>query len=258
MIAGVRFRDGRVFAACLPVKVAAVHHDTAERRAVAAQELGGGVQHDVRAVLDGSDQVRGTKGVVDGQGDAVFVSDGRDGVDIRNVGIGVAQGLEVDGLGVGLDGGLHLRRIVGVHKGSLDAVEGQRVGKQVVTAAINGLLRDNVIARLRQGLDGIGHGCGAGGQGQRAHAAFQRGDAFFQHILGGVGQAAVDVARILQAETGRRMGGVVKHEGRGLINGDGPCVGGGIGLLLADMKLQRFKFIVRHDMYLFFMIFPLL
>ena len=34
---------------------------------------------------------------------------GRDGIDIRNVGIGVAKGLKVDGLGIGLDGSLHLR-----------------------------------------------------------------------------------------------------------------------------------------------------
>ena len=126
------------------------------------------------------------------------------------------------------------------------------MGKQIVAAPINGLLRNDVIACLSQGLDGIGHGCGAGGQGQRTYAAFQCGDALFQYILSGVGQAAVNVARILQAETGRRMGGVVEHIGRGLINGDGPCVGGGIGLLLAHMELQRFEFIVRHDMYLFF------
>ena len=48
--------------------------------------------------------------------------------------------------------------------------------------------------------DRVGDGGGAGGHGQGAHAAFQRGDALLQDVLGGVRQAAVDVAGIRQAE----------------------------------------------------------
>ena len=47
------------------------------------------------------------------------------------------------------------------------------------------------------------------------------------------------------------MGGVVEHVGGGLIDGDGPGIGGGIGLFLAYVELKGFKLIVAHSRYLF-------
>ena len=64
VVAGVRGGNVGVTAAGLPVEVAAVHDDTAQRGAVAADELGSRVHHDVCAVLDGTDEVRGAKGIV--------------------------------------------------------------------------------------------------------------------------------------------------------------------------------------------------
>ena len=109
VIAGIGLRNRRKLTGGLPVELAGIHHDAAERRAMSADELGGGMQHDIRAMLNGPDQIGRAKGVVDHKGDLMGMGDRRDGVDIRNVGIGVAKGLEVDGLGIGLDGSLHLR-----------------------------------------------------------------------------------------------------------------------------------------------------
>ena len=218
---------------------------------MAADELGGGVDHDVGSVLNGPDQVGGAKGVVDDQGQTVLVGDLRDGVNVGNIAVGVAQGLQIDGLGVGLDGALHLRQIMGIHKSSGDAELGQRMGQQVEAAAVDGLLGNNVVAGLGQSLDGVCNGRGTGGQGQSRHAALQSRDALFQHILGGVGQAAVDVAGVRQAEPGRRVGGVAEDVGSGLVNGDRTGIGGGVSLFLADVELQSLKFIVTHGKYLF-------
>ena len=84
MVAGVGVSNVAVLAAGLPVELAAVHDDAAQGGAVAADELGGGVHHDVSAVLDGADQVRGAEGVVDDQRQAVLVGNGGNGI---NVGI---------------------------------------------------------------------------------------------------------------------------------------------------------------------------
>ena len=173
-------RCGAYLPAGLPVEGAAVHDDAAQAGAVAADELGGGVDHDVCAVLDGPDQIGGAEGVVDDQGQAVLVGDGGDGVDVGDVAVGVAQGLQVDCLGVVLDGALHLGQVVGVHKGGGDAVLGQGVGQQVVGAAVDGLLGHDVLAVPGQGLNGVGDGGGTGGHGQRSHAALQGGDALLQ------------------------------------------------------------------------------
>ena len=78
------------------------------------------------------------------------------------------------------------------------------------------------------------------------NAALQRRNALFQHILRGVGQSAVDIARICQTETCGGMGGVLKDVGRGLINRDSAGIGRGIGLFLPNMQLKGFKLVIAH------------
>ena len=134
MVAGVGISDISELAAGFPVKFAAVHDDAAQGGAVAADELGGRVDHDVCAVLDGADQVRGAEGVVDDQRQAVLVGNGGDGINVGDIAVGVAQGLQIDGLGVGLDGVLHFGQIVSVDKGGGHAELGQGVLQQVVAA----------------------------------------------------------------------------------------------------------------------------
>src|SRR5258708_34275870 len=55
-----------------PIELARVHDDTANRGAVPAQKLGGGVDHDVCSPLDGPHQRRRWRGVVDDQWQAVL------------------------------------------------------------------------------------------------------------------------------------------------------------------------------------------
>ena len=74
----------------LPVELAGIDDDAAQGGAVAADELGGRVDNDVRAVLNGADQVRGAEGVVDDQRQAVLVGNLGNGVNVGNVGVGVA------------------------------------------------------------------------------------------------------------------------------------------------------------------------
>ena len=148
VVAGVRLGDGGILAGGRPVKLAGVHDDAAQGGAVAADELGGGVDHDVRAVLDGADQIGRAEGVVDHQRQAVLVGDGRQWRRCRECQLlGLPRVSMIDGLGVGLDGAFHFRKIVDVHEGGGDAEAGQGVGQQVVAAAVNGLLGDDVVAR---------------------------------------------------------------------------------------------------------------
>ena len=204
---------------------------------MAADEFGGGVDHDVRPVFNGPDKVGRTEGVVDHQGQAVLMGDVRDGVDVRDVAVGIAQGLQIDGLGVVLDGSLQLGQVVGIHEGGPDAVLGQSVGQQVVAAAIDGLLRHNMIPRLGQCLDSIGDCRRAGGGGQRRHAALQGGKPLLQHILGGVGEPPVNVPGVRQPEPGGGVGGIAEHIGGCLINRHSPGIGSGVRPLLAHVEL---------------------
>ena len=249
MVAGIRLGDGGVLPGSRPIKLAGVHDDAAKCGSVAAEELGCGVDNDVRAVLDGADEVGRAEGVIHHQRNAVLVRQLGQGVDVGDVTVGIAQGLNVDGAGLGADGALHFLQIVDVHEIGGNAEAGQGVGEQVVAAAVDGLLGDKVAAVLTQRFQHVGNGRRAGGQRQRRHAAFQSSHPFFQHVLRGVGETAVNVAGVRQPEAGGGVGTVMEHVRGGGVNGNGPGIGSGVGLLLTDVELQGFKFIVRHNDY---------
>ena len=118
--------------------------------------------------------------------------------------------------------------------------------QQVVAAAVDGLLCHDVVTGLCQCLNGVGDGSCTGSGSQCCHAALQRCNALFEHILRGVGQTAVDVACIGQTKAVCGVLAVAEYIRRGLVDGHRTGIGGGVGLLLTDMKLQGLKFIFRH------------
>ena len=112
-----------------------------------------------------------------------------------------------------------------------------------------------MVPGLCQSLDGVGDGSGTGSGRQSRHAALQGCDALLKNVLGGVGQAAIDVAGVCQAEAVSSMLAVAEDIGSGLVNGHRAGIGSGIGLLLANMQLQGLKFIVRHRIFLLYLYF---
>jgi len=65
---------------------------------------------------------------------------------------------------------------------------------------------------------------------KRGGAAFEGCDTLFQHRVGRISDAGIDVAECLQAEQRGGVIGVVKHERRGLINRCRPRAGSRIRL----------------------------
>ena len=171
----------------------------------------------------------------------------RQRIDVRDVAVRIAQSLDVDGAGVVLNRGLHLGEVMDVYEARGDAEVGQRMGQQVVAAAVDRLLGDKVTAVLTQRLKGVGDRRRTRSDCQTGHAALQRRDALLKHVLGGVGQAAVDVACVGQAEARRRVLTVAEHIGRGGINRHRAGIGRRIGGLLANVELKGFKLVIRHD-----------
>ena len=105
---------------------------------------------------------------------------------------------------------------------------------------------------LRQSFDGVGDGRSAGSGGQSSDAALERCDALFKHVLCGVREPAVDVARVAKGEAVRRVLRVVEDIGSRRVDRDGAGIGGGVGLFLTDVELQSFKMIVGHNNFSFF------
>ena len=96
--------DGGVFIGMIgPRELAAIHDDAADGGAVAAQKLGGRVDHDIGAVLDRAAEIRRSHGVIDNQRHAGFVGDGRNLFDIQHVHARIGDGLAVDRARLGCD-----------------------------------------------------------------------------------------------------------------------------------------------------------
>ena len=120
---------------------------------------------------------------------------------------------------------------------------GQRQGvcQQVVGTAVNGLGCYDVLARLRQCLEGIVNCCRAGSNCQSSYAAFQGSDTLFEYAFSRVRQSAVDIAGITKTETVSCMLRVMEHIGSGCVDRNSSCVRYRICLFLTNVKLSRLK-----------------
>ena len=183
MVAGVGVGDLCILAARLPVEVSAIDDHAAERRAVATDELGGGVDDDVRAVLEWTEQVRGTEGVVDDDRETMLLGDLGNRIDIGDIGIGVAERLKVDGRGVVLDGALDLLEVVRVNEGHVHAELRDGVLEEVERAAVDGLLGNDMVACLGKCLHGQRDCRGTGGNGETGDAALESSDTVLEDRL---------------------------------------------------------------------------
>ena len=246
VIAGIWFGNGRILARGRPVEGPGIYDDAAQRGSVSAEELGCGVNNQIRAVLNGPDQVRCTKGIIHHQRQAVAVCQFSQRIDVGNIAVGISQGFNIDGPGVWLNSALHLVQVVDIHKAGGDAEIGQRMSQQIIAASVDGLLRHDVPPIQCQGLNRIGNSGCAGGQRQGGYTALQGRDPLLQHILGGVCQSAIDVSAFLQVKPGRGMGAVLKHIRRSGINRDRPGVRRRVGSLLSHMQLERLKSVIVH------------
>ena len=240
-VACVLLGELRELAGCNPVELAAIHNDAAESRAVTADKLGRGMHHDVGPVFDRANQVRRTEGVVDDQRDLVLVGDCRDGVDIRDVGMRVAERLDKDELRVALDGRLDTLEVVRVNERGLDAESAERMLQQVESTAVNRALGNHMVPAAGESRDGVGDGSSARSDCESGCTAFQGGNALFQDALGRVGDTAVDVTASLQNEAVGGVLGIVEHVRSGLVNRNRAGIGCGVCGFLANVELKSLK-----------------
>ena len=164
-----------------------------------------------------------------------------DCVDVGDIGVGVAQGLQIDNGGVVLNCALDLLEIMSIDKGSLDTKLRKRMLEQIVRATVDGLLSNHMVTGLRKRLDGIGNGSSTRRDGKARYASLERGDTILKDTLSRIGQASVNVAGISQAKAIGSVLGVAEDIARSLINGHSASIGCGIGALLANMQLKGIK-----------------
>lgn len=240
-VARVHFGEVRELAGASPVKLATIHDDAAESRAMATDELSGRMHHDVGTVFNRANQVRSTEGVVDDQRNLVLVGDFGNGFDIRDVGMRVAERFDKDELRVALDSSFDTLEVVGVNESRFDTEVAERVLQQVEGTAVNRTLCNHVVTLAGESRDGVGNGSCTGSDGESGNTTFEGSDTFFEHTLRRVVDTAIDVTGVLQGETVSGMLSAMEHVGSGLVDGNCARIGCGICMFLANVNLESFK-----------------
>ena len=168
---------------------------------------------------------------------------------VRHVVLRVAGRFEVNRAGVlvhQLAEGFRLARIEEPH---LDAELREGLREQRPRPAVQARRRDEVLPRVHDRQQGRGDRRLAAGERQSRRAAIERREAFFEHIVGGVHQAGVDVAEFLQGEQIGRVIGVLEHIAGRRVDRHGPRRGRGVGHL-PGVQRQSAKMmvgcVVRH------------
>ena len=199
---------------------------------MAADEFGGGINHDVYAVLNRLEQIRRNR-VVQNDRQIVLVRDFGQFVQIGYIIFRIADALGVNGFGFIRDGGLNIFRIAGIYEFDRDAEFAQSVMKEIVSAAVEIVERNYLVAGLRQSEYRQRDSGLAGSQSQRADAAVQLGQPFLKNVGSGIHQASVNVTEFAQTKKVSRVLGVLEHIRCGLINRHRPRVRGRIDHLPA-------------------------
>ena len=208
---------------------------------MSADELGCGVQRDVRAVEEWLAQIRRCHGVVDHERDAVFVGDRRDGLEIENVPLRVADRLGVEGLRIGTDRVAPRFKVVRiVNEADFDAQLGERVMQQVVSAPVEGRRGDDVSPVLGQ-IEQRDRLCSLTARHcQCSDPAVEGGHTLFEDCLCRVHDACVDVAELGKPEQCRGVRGVPEDVACRLVDrhrsGARGRVGYSPGVYLAGLK----------------------
>lgn len=144
MIAGIRLGELRKPSGGLPVEGAAVYDDAAQGGAVSADKFGSRVNHNIRAMLNGPDQIGGAEGVIDDQGNLMLMGELGQRLDVRDIGVRIPQSFQINRLGFRADSLFHLVQIMDVHEGGIHAEGLQGSVQQVVGAAVNGILGNDM------------------------------------------------------------------------------------------------------------------
>ena len=150
-------------------------------------------------------------------------------LNIEHVHARVGDGLAVERAGFGRDGLAEILGIIRLDEFHVDAEAAEthvelRVGAAVKRTGCHQFIARSHEARNRQKLRRL-----PAGSGQGRHAALERRHALLENVGGGIHDARIDVAELLQRKQGGGMFGIVENERGGLVNRHGARVAGRIG-----------------------------
>jgi len=197
---------------------------------------------DVGAVLDRPAQHRRGEGVVHDAGQPGRTAGGEQHGQVADGDRGIGDRLQEEQPGLRPDRGGELLRVPSRDVADVDAVTAGQAGEDRICAAVQALLRDDVVAGAEQGEQHRVDGAHAGTGRDRRRAPFQVGDRVLQRAGGGVPVPAVGEPGVGIGEGRRARLRVGESERRGLVDRDADRAGavqlGGGGMNGAGFQVQ--------------------
>ena len=203
-----------------PVELAAVDDTAADGCSLAVHVFSGGVNHDVCSPFDGAAVDGGGEGVVDDQGDTLFMCHTSEALDVANASAGVRNRFAEHQFGVGAEGSAQffVARIE-IDQRALDTHFFHRHDKQVERTAVDAVGGDEVVAAFAN-IEHRIEACRLTARGEhRRHTAFERSDLSRGRVASGVLQTRIEIARFFQVEESAHLLSTLILEGRTLVNG---------------------------------------
>ena len=167
-------------------------------------------------------------------------------LDVRDIQLGVAQGLGVNGPRLVVDQRAQPVEVVRVDEFDGNSPLGKGVVKEVVGSAIERGGGDDLFPSRGQRRQSQGFSRLPRGRRQPRRSAFQSRHPLLEDIVGGVHDAGINVAELLQSKEPSGMTGVMEDIRSGLVDGHGARTRGWVGHLTSvdgkSGKLKRFRF----------------
>ena len=155
-------------------QIGTAHHGPADDVAVPTEVLGGRMNDEIDAVLEGIAAPRAGKGAVDDGQDVVPLGHFNHGWNVADLEHGIGQRLDVEQFGVRLNGRLVGGGVTHVCQGHLDAKAGHFVHEQPVGSTVDVGTGHDVIACVQQPKEHGRHRAHAAGEDLGVFTAFHR------------------------------------------------------------------------------------
>ena len=197
----------------LPVETAAVHDHAADDGAVPGKELGGGVVDQVGAQIQRLHQVRRCQRRIDQQRHSRLMGNRAHPRNVEHVQARVPDGFAEQQLGGRPHRCAPAVDVARFDERRLDAEPAHGVVQQVLGAAVKRGRRHDVRSRAHQRGDRQVQRRLAAGRGDRADAAFERRHPLFEHRVGRIADARINMARALEVEQRGGMVAGFEYEG---------------------------------------------
>ena len=212
---------------------------------VTVEIFGCAVDDDIGAEVERPLDVRGGKGIINDDlcFGAGLMGELGNGFDIYELEARIGRGLEIENLSIGADGCADCIEILKIYEGDVNAAAGKAMGEIGEGAAVEGIIRKQMIACLERRPHYGGYCAHAACHCHACFCMLKRCELRTDLCGVGIAETGVDIALLLACETPCALGSGLEFKGRGLE--DRSCKRCDTGYLdLSDMYLLRCEALV--------------